>query len=210
MTWWFLRFFDNFFSVSRQNKFSMMYALLALHRSGFYISEVLLTNSAVCLQPVYFALFGFHVRVPHTYSGRRYEYMPVCHMYMAKLNMIAAALEARLVAAGVWFGVHHLHGTPVPSMCSPLLAQCGEHMCNRVTEVCFPSMLGSALQVFIFMTGVFVSSWIGGIFLSIGEWIIKKLPLIKHIYSAAKQVSINNHMLPGGLLSRKCLTYACV
>lgn len=38
------------------------------------------------------------------------------------------------------------------------------------------------------MTGVFVSSWIGGILLSIGEWIIKKLPLVKHIYSAAKQV----------------------
>jgi len=44
------------------------------------------------------------------------------------------------------------------------------------------------LQVFIFMTGIFVSSWIGGALLSVGEWIIKKLPLIKHIYSAAKQV----------------------
>ena len=43
-------------------------------------------------------------------------------------------------------------------------------------------------QVFIFMTGVFVSSWVGGAALSLGEWIIKKLPLIKHIYSAAKQV----------------------
>ena len=45
------------------------------------------------------------------------------------------------------------------------------------------------LQVFIFMTGVFVSSWVGGALLSVGEWIIKKLPLIKHIYSAAKQVT---------------------
>lgn len=44
------------------------------------------------------------------------------------------------------------------------------------------------LQVFIFMTGIFVSSWIGGALLSVGEWIIKKLPLVKHIYSAAKQV----------------------
>ncbi len=43
-------------------------------------------------------------------------------------------------------------------------------------------------QVFIFMTGIFVSSWIGGALLSVGEWIIKKLPLVKHIYSAAKQV----------------------
>lgn len=44
------------------------------------------------------------------------------------------------------------------------------------------------VQGFIFMTGVFVSSWMGGAALSVGEWIIKKLPLIKHIYSAAKQV----------------------
>jgi uncharacterized membrane protein len=38
-------------------------------------------------------------------------------------------------------------------------------------------------------TGVFCSSWLGGVFLNMGEWIIKKLPLVKHIYSAAKQVS---------------------
>ena len=36
--------------------------------------------------------------------------------------------------------------------------------------------------------GVFVSSWLGGLLLQLGEWIIKKLPLVKHIYSAAKQV----------------------
>lgn len=52
-----------------------------------------------------------------------------------------------------------------------------------------PCCKKNALQVFIFMTGVFVSSWVGGALLSVGEWIIKKLPLIKHIYSAAKQVT---------------------
>jgi len=36
---------------------------------------------------------------------------------------------------------------------------------------------------------VFVSSWLGSLLLQVGEWIIKKLPLVKHIYSAAKQVS---------------------
>ncbi len=45
------------------------------------------------------------------------------------------------------------------------------------------------VQAFIFMTGIFVSSWVGAFFLSMGEWIIRKLPLVKHIYSAAKQVS---------------------
>lgn len=40
-----------------------------------------------------------------------------------------------------------------------------------------------------FGAGVFVSSWLGGLLLQVGEWLIKKLPLVKHIYSAAKQVS---------------------
>ena len=44
-------------------------------------------------------------------------------------------------------------------------------------------------MLFIFGTGVFTSSWIGGIFLGLGEYIIRKVPLVKHIYSAAKQVS---------------------
>jgi len=44
-------------------------------------------------------------------------------------------------------------------------------------------------MAFIFVTGVFTSSWIGGAFLGLGEYIIRKLPLVKHIYSAAKQVS---------------------
>lgn len=39
------------------------------------------------------------------------------------------------------------------------------------------------------LTGVFASSWVGTAFVSIGEYIIRKLPLVKHIYSAAKQVS---------------------
>jgi uncharacterized membrane protein len=44
------------------------------------------------------------------------------------------------------------------------------------------------LQLFITTTGVFMSSWLGGTLLSIGEFIIKRLPLVKHIYSASKQV----------------------
>jgi uncharacterized membrane protein len=44
-------------------------------------------------------------------------------------------------------------------------------------------------MAFIFATGVFTSSWIGGAFLGLGEYIIRKVPLVKHIYSAAKQVS---------------------
>lgn len=45
-------------------------------------------------------------------------------------------------------------------------------------------------MIFIFVTGVFVSSWVGSWLLDLGEWTIKKLPLIRHIYSASKQVSV--------------------
>lgn len=43
--------------------------------------------------------------------------------------------------------------------------------------------------VFIFMVGIFFSSWMGASILSIGEWFIKKMPLVRHIYSASKQIS---------------------
>ena len=50
-----------------------------------------------------------------------------------------------------------------------------------------------------------MSSWLGGLLLQVGEWIIKKLPIVKHIYSAAKQVSalpcLSIHVLPSNLLT---------
>nr|AFK36252.1 unknown [Lotus japonicus] len=42
---------------------------------------------------------------------------------------------------------------------------------------------------FVFLIGVFVSSWIGGTVFWIGEWFIKQMPLVRHIYSASKQIS---------------------
>ncbi|KAI8477192.1 MAG: hypothetical protein J3K34DRAFT_453047 [Monoraphidium minutum] len=43
--------------------------------------------------------------------------------------------------------------------------------------------------VFITTTGVFFSSWLGEWFLGFGEWFIRRVPLVKHLYGAAKQVS---------------------
>ncbi|MCO5587013.1 hypothetical protein L7F22_040958 [Adiantum nelumboides] len=43
--------------------------------------------------------------------------------------------------------------------------------------------------LFIFSVGVFVSSWVGSNILSVGEWFIKRMPLVRHIYSASKQIS---------------------
>ncbi|KAI5003590.1 hypothetical protein ZWY2020_030750 [Hordeum vulgare] len=42
---------------------------------------------------------------------------------------------------------------------------------------------------FIFLVGIFVSSWVGSTVFWVGEWFIKKMPFVKHIYSASKQVS---------------------
>jgi uncharacterized membrane protein len=39
-------------------------------------------------------------------------------------------------------------------------------------------------------TGVLASSWIGSAALGLGEWVLRRLPLVSHVYSAAKQVSL--------------------
>ncbi|KAM1210770.1 hypothetical protein ACFX13_002631 [Malus domestica] len=43
--------------------------------------------------------------------------------------------------------------------------------------------------LFIFLIGIFASSWMGETVFWIGEWFIKRLPFMKHIYSASKQIS---------------------
>ncbi|CAK9138781.1 unnamed protein product [Ilex paraguariensis] len=42
---------------------------------------------------------------------------------------------------------------------------------------------------FIFLVGVFMSSWLGASVLGLGEWFIKKMPLMSYIYTASKQIS---------------------
>ncbi|XP_071729490.1 protein LIKE COV 1-like [Rutidosis leptorrhynchoides] len=43
--------------------------------------------------------------------------------------------------------------------------------------------------LFIFLVGVFMSSWLGASVLSLGEWFIKRMPFVRHIYNASKQIS---------------------
>ena len=45
-------------------------------------------------------------------------------------------------------------------------------------------------MAFILFVGVFFSSWLGGVLLRVGEWIIHRLPVIQQIYSASKQISV--------------------
>ncbi|KAF5482020.1 hypothetical protein F2P56_002621 [Juglans regia] len=42
---------------------------------------------------------------------------------------------------------------------------------------------------FIFLVGVFMSSWLGTSVLALGEWFIKRMPFVRHIYNASKQIS---------------------
>lgn len=39
---------------------------------------------------------------------------------------------------------------------------------------------------------VFTSTWLGSVTMGMGEYIIRRLPLVKHIYSAAKQVGCSS------------------
>ncbi|KAL3735486.1 hypothetical protein ACJRO7_024584 [Eucalyptus globulus] len=43
--------------------------------------------------------------------------------------------------------------------------------------------------IFIFFVGIFASSWMGATVFWLGEWFIKRMPFMKHIYSASKQIS---------------------
>ncbi|URE09186.1 hypothetical protein MUK42_24335 [Musa troglodytarum] len=43
--------------------------------------------------------------------------------------------------------------------------------------------------VFVFLIGIFVSSWLGTTVIWVGEWFIKRMPFVRHIYSASKQIS---------------------
>lgn len=42
---------------------------------------------------------------------------------------------------------------------------------------------------FIFFVGIFASSWLGSTVFWLGEWFIKRMPFVKHLYSASKQIS---------------------
>ncbi|KAK8644925.1 hypothetical protein V6N13_118785 [Hibiscus sabdariffa] len=42
---------------------------------------------------------------------------------------------------------------------------------------------------FIFLIGIFMSSWLGASVLGLGEWFIKRMPFVRHIYNASKQIS---------------------
>ncbi|KAJ8637568.1 protein CONTINUOUS VASCULAR RING 1 [Cinnamomum micranthum f. kanehirae] len=74
-----------------------------------------------------------------------------------------------------WWFVHFVDG-----FFSPIYTQLGINIFG----------LGFITSItFIFLVGVFMSSWLGASVLGLGEWFIKRMPFVRHIYSASKQIS---------------------
>ncbi|KAL9324600.1 hypothetical protein ACSQ67_009457 [Phaseolus vulgaris] len=74
-----------------------------------------------------------------------------------------------------WWFIHFVDG-----FFSPIYAQLGIDIFG----------LGFITSItFIFLVGVFMSSWLGASVLGLGEWFIKRMPLVRHIYNASKQIS---------------------
>ncbi|KAF5935086.1 hypothetical protein HYC85_026215 [Camellia sinensis] len=74
-----------------------------------------------------------------------------------------------------WWFIHFVDG-----FFSPIYAQLGINIFG----------LGFVTSItFIFLIGVFMSSWLGASVLGLGEWFIKRMPFVRLIYSASKQIS---------------------
>ena len=132
VTWWFLTFFDNFFSV----------------RCPLNPAAVLFTDRSVAAE-----LTG----------------ICPCSLYISRF------LDSKCLA---W-------AFSPPWCLSSSLVCAAPGLCWTALINCYPE--ARHMQRFAH-AGAFASSWLGGLALQLGEWIIKKLPLVKHIYSAAKQV----------------------
>ncbi|KAG4162231.1 hypothetical protein ERO13_D01G104250v2 [Gossypium hirsutum] len=75
-----------------------------------------------------------------------------------------------------WVFIHFIYG-----FFSPIYDQLGINVFG----------LGFATSItFIFLIGIFMSPWLGASVLTLGEWFIKKMPLVSYIYSASKQISV--------------------
>ncbi|KAG6399678.1 hypothetical protein SASPL_141159 [Salvia splendens] len=74
---------------------------------------------------------------------------------------------------------------------SPLYEQLGIEIFDKVSLTSEMKVgLGFVTSLlFVFLVGVFVSSWLGASVIWLGEWFIKRMPFVRHIYSASKQIS---------------------
>ncbi|WOL02177.1 hypothetical protein Cni_G10896 [Canna indica] len=110
------------------------------------------------------------------HSGREAFYK-VLHSWASKKFMTGCVIIFPIAITFyiTWWFIHFVDG-----FFSPIYAQLGIDIFG----------LGFITSItFIFLVGIFMSSWLGASILSLGEWFIKRMPFIRHIYNASKQIS---------------------
>ncbi|XP_074582085.1 protein LIKE COV 1-like [Curcuma longa] len=110
------------------------------------------------------------------HSGREAFYK-VIHSWASKKFMTGCVILFPIAITFyiTWWFIHFVDG-----FFSPIYAQLGINIFG----------LGFVTSItFIFLVGVFMSSWLGTSTLNLGEWFIKRMPFIRHIYNASKQIS---------------------
>lgn len=112
----------------------------------------------------------------HHHSGRETFYK-VVRSWASKKFMTGCVILFPIAITFyiTWWFIHFVDG-----FFSPIYAQLGIDIFG----------LGFVTSItFIFLVGVFMSSWLGASVLSLGEWFIKRMPFVRHIYNASKQIS---------------------
>ncbi|CAI0543326.1 unnamed protein product [Linum tenue] len=111
----------------------------------------------------------------HHHSGRE-TFSKVIRSWASKKFMTGCVIlfPIAITFYVTWWFIHFVDG-----FFSPIYAQLGIDIFG----------LGFVTSItFIFVVGVFMSSWLGASVLSLGEWFIKRMPFVRHIYNASKQI----------------------
>ncbi|CAA7397370.1 unnamed protein product [Spirodela intermedia] len=114
---------------------------------------------------------------PHHHNAGREAFYKVIRSWASKKFMTGCVilLPIAITFYITWWFIHFFDG-----FFSPIYAQLGINIFG----------LGFITSItFIFLVGIFMSSWLGASVLNLGEWFIKRMPLVRHIYHASKQIS---------------------
>ncbi|KAG6488413.1 hypothetical protein ZIOFF_049656 [Zingiber officinale] len=132
-------------------------------------------------------------KVIHSWASKKF--MTGCWQQLAKnLNSSFGFTSVILFPIAItfyitWWFIHFVDG-----FFSPIYAELGINI-FVIMFICgipwyvFPGLGFVTSITFIFLVGVFMSSWLGTSTLNLGEWFIKRMPFIRHIYNASKQIS---------------------
>uniref|UniRef100_A0A1D1XT03 Cysteinyl leukotriene receptor 1 n=1 Tax=Anthurium amnicola TaxID=1678845 RepID=A0A1D1XT03_9ARAE len=113
----------------------------------------------------------------HSHHSGREAFYKVIRSWASKKFMTGCVILFPIAITFyiTWWFIHFVDG-----FFSPIYAQLGISIFG----------LGFITSItFIFLVGVFMSSWLGASVLGLGEWFIKRMPFVRHIYNASKQIS---------------------